>query len=76
MEPPEPEYFLSPGTDVLEGHEGLDDDPILRDRRLLGVYIPMHSPGRVMLFRHRLRQAPTGSWCNDCGMACLIYPLL
>ena len=53
---PEPEYFLSPGPDVLEGHEGLDDDPILRDRRLLGVYIPMHSPGRVMLFRHRLRQ--------------------
>ena len=54
---PDPEHFLHPEPDV---HEGPEDEWILPELaehpHLLGFYIPMHSPGRVILIRHNLRR--------------------
>lgn len=54
---PKPEFFLHPDPDV---HEGPDDDQGLRElpehTPLLGLYVPMHSPGQLILFSNNLRR--------------------
>lgn len=54
---PKPEFFLHPDPDV---HEGPDDDQGLRELSehtpLLGLYVPMHSPGQLILFGNNLRR--------------------
>ena len=54
---PDPEYFMSPDPDVHEGpdHERLLDE-LAEHPSLLGVYIPMRSPGRVILIQRNLRR--------------------
>jgi hypothetical protein len=54
---PKPEFFLHPDPDV---HEGPDDNQGLRELSehtpLLGLYVPMHSPGQLIFFSNNLRR--------------------
>lgn len=50
------EHFLSPGLDVPQNPEQERELRAMIDRRhLLGMYVPMQSPGRVILGRQALR---------------------
>ena len=53
---PPPDAFLAPEPDVLVPpvEPGLIER-IAEERRLNGVYIPMQSPGEIILMRHNLR---------------------
>ncbi|EIC19632.1 hypothetical protein [Thiorhodovibrio frisius] len=57
VELPEPDYFLSPDPDVYDGpdNERLPDE-FAGHPHLLGVYVPMHSPGRVILLQRNLHR--------------------
>jgi hypothetical protein len=56
----DPDLFLEPPPDVLIDHPDDPDDPWWDDYRrrhpfLLGMYIPMNSPGQVILFGNNLK---------------------
>jgi len=54
---PEPDAFLSPGPDVVTGaeHPRIIEE-CAEHPTLLGVYVPMQSPGRILLVERNLRR--------------------
>jgi hypothetical protein len=57
LDGPAPEEYLMPETDVLFQKPYHDDHLIdlAREKRLLGVYVRMRSPGSILLFKDNLR---------------------
>ncbi len=67
------DIFLSPRPDVLDESDPRMIEEIFYIPSVLGVYVPMHSPGQVKL--HRARSVTsTGLCCAGSSPSCPISP--